>query len=57
MDDKVDPTENENITEVPVEETSDESQGFEPVVPEGMDPSAPAIPDPKDSQNPPPRRG
>lgn len=56
MPDPQDPQDETPLTEVPLEETRDESDGFEPITPEGVDPGKPAIPDPKDSQNPPPRR-
>ncbi|MGP6171609.1 hypothetical protein ACTU6U_00445 [Microbacterium sp. A196] len=55
MSDATNPQE-EPLTEVPVEETREDSKGFEPITPEGVQTGKPAVPDPKDSQNPPPRR-
>lgn len=56
MTDASTPEENPQATDVPVEETRDEDEGFEPITPPGVDTGTPAVPDPKDSQNPPPRR-
>ena len=44
------------ISDVPLEETREDREGFEPITPEGVETGTPAVPDPKDSQNPPPRR-
>lgn len=56
MNDTSDPNEDEQITDAPIEGTRDDGGGFDPVKPDGVQETAPAIPDPKDSQNPPPRR-
>lgn len=56
MTDPKNPHEEPKVTEVPVEETREDSDGFEPITPEGVHNGKPAVPDPKDSQNPPPRR-
>jgi hypothetical protein len=56
MADRNDPTEEPQITDVPAEQTRDESDGFQPIVPEGVEPEKPANPDPKQSEHPPPRR-
>ena len=56
MTDAKDPREEQQIADVPVEETREEDSGFEPITPDGIDPGKPAVPDPKESQNPPPRR-
>lgn len=55
MPDPKDPQDAE-ATEVPVEETREDRESFEPITPEGVQTGTPAVPDPKDSQNPPPRR-
>lgn len=54
--DREGPDEDQQITDVPLEETRDDGNRFEPHTPAGADPSTPAVPDPKDSENPPPRR-
>ncbi|WP_404433870.1 hypothetical protein LG299_05020 [Microbacterium lacus] len=56
MSDPKDPTEEPLITEVPAEQTRDDDEGFQPVVPDGVPASKPAHPDPKDAEHPPPRR-
>lgn len=56
MSDPKDPTEETQITDVPVETTRDDHEGFEPVLPDGIDAGKPANPDPRDSQNPPRNR-
>jgi hypothetical protein len=56
MPDPKDPTEEPLITDVPAEQTRDDDEGFQPVVPEGAEPGKPANPDPKDSEHPPPRQ-
>jgi len=56
MSDPQDPREEQQATDVPLEETREDDAGFEPIVPDGVDPAKPAVSDPKDSQNPPPRR-
>lgn len=56
MSDDKDPREEQQISDVPLEETRDDDPGFESITPDGVDGGAPAVPDPKDSQNPPPRR-
>ncbi|CAH0129683.1 hypothetical protein [Microbacterium sp. Bi121] len=55
MSDPKDP-EDEQVTDAPAENTRDDSDGFEPITPDGVRTGTPAVPDPKDSQNPPPRR-
>ncbi|MCK3770356.1 hypothetical protein LG322_10560 [Microbacterium aerolatum] len=55
MSDPKDPQEDQ-ASEVPVEETRTDEESFEPITPEGVRTGTPAVPDPKDSQNPPPRR-
>lgn len=55
MSDPKDPTE-ELITEVPAEQTRDDNEGFQPVVPDGAEPGKPASPDPQDAEHPPPRQ-
>ena len=55
MSDPKDPQE-EQASEVPVEEPRTDEESFEPITPEGVRTGTPAVPDPKDSQNPPPRR-
>lgn len=56
MSDARDPGDDQQVTDVPVEETREDNTGFEPISPDGVDEGKPAVPDPKDSQNPPPRR-
>ena len=56
MSDPQNPREEQQATDVPLEETREDDAGFEPIVPDGVDPAKPAVSDPKDSQNPPPRR-
>lgn len=56
MSDPKDPREEQQLTDVPLEETREDQTGFEPVLPDGVYEGKPAVPDPKDSQNPPPRR-
>jgi hypothetical protein len=56
MPDPKDPTEEPLITDLPAEQTRDDDEGFQPVVPEGAEPGKPANPDPKDSEHPPPRQ-
>lgn len=46
----------EQAGEQPVAQTREDDAGFQPVSPPGIDPGQPAIPDPVDGQNPPPRR-
>lgn len=55
-DDEKDLRDDTQLSDVPVEQTREDNRGFEPITPDGVDPGTPAIPDPKDSQNPPPRR-
>ncbi|MGM7666062.1 hypothetical protein [Microbacterium sp. A93] len=54
MPDAKDPREEQQRADVPLEETR-EDDSFEPITPDGVDKGKPAVPDPKDSQNPPPR--
>lgn len=56
MSDARDPGDDQQVTDVPVEETREDNTGFEPISPDGVYEGKPAVPDPKDSQNPPPRR-
>lgn len=57
MSTPADPTENEDVANIPVEKTRDDGNTFEPITPDGVDTGKPAVTDPQDSQNPPPRRG
>lgn len=56
MSDPKDPTEELLITDVPAEQTRDDNESFQPVVPDGIELGKPANPDPKQSEHPPPRR-
>ena len=56
MSDQRDPLEEQQIADVPLEETREDDSGFESITPDGVDEGKPAVPDPKESQNPPPRR-
>ncbi len=56
MAEEKDPREEQQLADVPLEETREEDAGFDPITPPGIDEGKPAVPDPKESQNPPPRR-
>jgi hypothetical protein len=56
MPDPKDPTEEPLVTEVPAEKLREDKETFQPVVPDGVEPSKPADPDPKNAEHPPPRR-
>lgn len=56
MSDQRDPHGEQQIADVPLEETREDDSGFDPITPDGVDEGKPAVPDPKESQNPPPRR-